>query len=98
MTNEKYNKLLFDLWEKHFGPEENIYVPLIFSPLKENGLLFIGANPSFSPEGFRRILKDTGHSSLDPQTFFHWSNRSLLDFKTAMEIETFAKEKYPYFA
>ncbi|MBK8809694.1 MAG: hypothetical protein IPN69_03065 [Acidobacteria bacterium] len=98
MNNETFNKLAFDIWEENFSPSENVYVPLILPPLIHSGLLFIGNNPSFSPAGFRRFLTDTAHSNIDPEQFFLWANRNALNLTSAIEIERFAKDKYPYFA
>ena len=97
MNHQEFNKAVFRLWEIHFAPNEDIYVPLILPPVVDKGLLFIGNNPSFSVEGFRRFLKDTHLAHIDPHEFFHWKNRIKLDVSIAIQIERFAKDRYPYF-
>lgn len=97
MNHESFNNSVIRLWEKYFDDSQDIYVPLILPPLVFNGLLFIGNNPSFSPDGFRRFLADTSLAHIDPHEFFHWKNRRALDLEIAIQIERLAKDRYPYF-
>ena len=73
-------------------------MPLVYPPLQEESILFIGLNPSFSDKGFRTILADTPYASISPREFFHWRNRSKFDMTTAIAIEKSAKKKYRFFA
>lgn len=51
MEHEIFNAAAIEIWKKHYGLDEDVYVPLILPPIVRNGLLFVGLNPSFSPDG-----------------------------------------------
>ena len=95
--SDQINQAVFELWERRYKSGANVRVPLVYPPLKRNGLLFVGLNPSFSEQGFRRILKDTPYADIKAVDFFHWRNRSSFDLQTAAKIETIARDKYQFF-
>jgi hypothetical protein len=92
------NQKVIELWQRTFNDDENVFMPLLYSPIKRNILLFVGLNPSFSQKGFQIVLKDTPYSHINPGYFFHWHNRVMFDLETAQEIERLAKKRHPYFA
>lgn len=97
------NQEVIKLWKKCENElkniDKNLKVPLIYPDLKKDVLLFIGINPSFSSKGFRKIVKDTSYSSLDPTVFYHWDNRKNFEreIEKALEIERLAREKLDFF-
>lgn len=70
----KINEKIATLWEKHFGNSDEVYVPLFYSDFTKDSILFVGLNPSFSKQGFKRLLKGTEYESIDPDKFFKWKN------------------------
>jgi hypothetical protein len=97
MDNVIFNASAIGIWEKYFEPAEDLFIPLILPPLVHGGVLFVGINPSFSPDGFKRCLTGTPFAEVDPQEFFHWRNRGSLDLEKAIQIEQYARDRYPYF-
>jgi len=98
MITEEINERVVTLWEDEFPDSKDVWMPLVYPPLQEESILFIGLNPSFSERGFRTILADTPYASISPREFFHWQNRSKFDMATAIAIENVAKKKYRFFA
>ena len=101
MITEEINRRVIALWEDKYPNSEDVedvWMPLVYPPLQEEGILFIGLNPSFSDRGFRTILTDTPYASISPREFFQWRNRSEFDMTTAIAIESVAKKKYRFFA
>lgn len=92
------NQKVIELWLHTFDSDADVFMPLVYPPLKKNVILFIGLNPSFSLQGFRSILKDTPYSHINPVDFFHWRNYASFKIEIAQDIERLAKIKYPYFA
>lgn len=97
MITEKVNRKVEALWEDQFPDSADVWMPLVYPPLQEDSILFIGLNPSFSERGFRTILGDTPYANTLPREFFHWRNRSKFDMATAIAIESIAKKKYRFF-
>lgn len=58
MKADIFNTRIIDLWGKYYGNDEDALSPLLYKTLKENCLLFIGLNPSFSLKGFKSFLKE----------------------------------------
>lgn len=98
MITEEINRRVIALWEDEYPNSKDVWMPLVYPPLQEESLLFIGLNPSFSDRGFRTILADTPYTNVSPRKFFHWRNRSKFDIATAIAIESVAKKKYRFFA
>jgi len=93
---DEINQKVWKLWEEEHN--DKVYVPLIYPNLEPKPLLFIGSNPSFSVKGFLSFIKGTQFSNIDPNTFFHWSNRDEFRWKDAQNIEELARRKYSFFA
>jgi len=93
----KINKEAVELWQNYFDANADVWMPLIYPPLVERCLVFVGLNPSFSKRGFSRILKDTIYEDINPEEFYHWRNMSVFDWDKALDIEIIAKMKYSYF-
>jgi len=91
------NQEVLKLWEHTFDNDEEVFMPLIYPPIKKGVLLFVSLNPSFSLKGFRTIMKDTPYSYLNPKEFFHWRNREKFDLETAQAIEALARCRYAFF-
>jgi hypothetical protein len=91
------NQAVMRLWQHTFSDDADVYMPLIYPPIKKDVVLFVSLNPSFSQEGFRAILRDTQYSQISPVDFFHWRNRARFDLGTAQAIEVLAKNKYAFF-
>jgi hypothetical protein len=96
-TINEINQEVLKLWEHTFDNDSEVFMPLIYLPIKKRILLFVGLNPSFSLKGFRIILKDTPYLHLNPEEFFHWRNRAKFDLETAQTIEALARSKYTFF-
>lgn len=97
MNNTQINEKAFAIWENFITEETDVLIPLIYTPLKKQSLLFIGLNPSFSISGFRSTLKGTQYQNINPSEFYAWRNRHILDWKTAYAIEDLFRQKYAYF-
>ena len=88
MAIDQINREVFNIWEKHCNPCDDILVPLMYyPPLKTDGLLFIGINPSFTPESYADVGKE----------FFHWSNRTNFDLEKDAAIEKNNRRDLSYF-
>lgn len=98
MITEEVNRRVIALWEDEFPGNADVWMPLVYPPLHEESILFIGLNPSFSDKGFRTILAETPYTSISLREFFHWRNRSKFDIATATAIESAARKKYGFFA
>lgn len=94
--NPTYERLL-QIWEKQFGSNGNARMPLVPAPVHPAPLLFVGLNPSFGKDGFRRLLHKTPYERVNASRFFKWKNREQFDPQVAQEIEKIAKAKHPYF-
>ncbi len=91
------NSKSLDLWQQTFKDDEDVLLPLLYSSLKQEAILFIGLNPSFSQKGYGSLLRNTQFFNLDPSSFYHWRNRKNIDLEIALQVEQFAKDNYPYF-
>jgi hypothetical protein len=91
------NSKSLDLWQKTFKDDEDVLLPLLYSSLKREVILFIGLNPSFSQKGYGSLLRNSQFFNLDPSSFYYWRNRKNIDLKIALQVEQFAKDNYPYF-
>ncbi len=91
------NKLVLSIW-KNSGLKNQL-VPLLYNDLKENCILFIGSNPSFSEKGFRTILKETKFEFIlkDLKKFYAFKQLSEIKINEFLEIQNLAKENHPYF-
>ena len=95
---DEINKQILKIWEE-FGdifPKEKRRYPLLFPNPKEDSILFIGINPSFSEKGFNQTLKETKFEKLNIKKFYSYPNESF-NIETSIEIEELARDKHDYF-
>lgn len=98
MVSQQINREVLQLWAQTFDPGEDVWLPSVYPPIQQDGILFVGLNPSFPRmNGFKKILQGSPYSELDPTEFYHWRNRSNFDLDTAVEIARLAKERYDFF-
>lgn len=97
VAGHSINQKILDLWQQTFKPEDDVLLPLLYPSLKEDVILFVGLNPSFSQRGYNSLLRGTAFSHLDPLTFYHWRNRKSFDLDTELAIGQIGKNNYPYF-
>ena len=74
MINAEINRKIIAVWKKYFNTSNEVYGPLFYDELTKGGLVFVGVNPSFTLKGFKHVLRDTEFESIDPESFFLWSN------------------------
>jgi len=81
MTIDLIHNKVIELWQNQ---DISKRVPLFYSDLKKNALLFIGLNPSFSETGYKRILKDTefGHIANNLEDYFYSTISSQVKSRT----------------
>ena len=96
MTIDEIHNKVIELWENQ---DISKRVPLFYSDLKKNSLLFIGLNPSFSETGFKRILKDTDYENIvsDLEDYFSFDKFEKKKIKDFQKIGQISREKYQYF-
>ncbi len=93
--SSRINQEALRLWERTFEETADVPLPLIYAPMKQGTLLFVGLNPSFSKKGFRFLQGP--YSNLDPIKYFHWSNRAGFELEIAQGVSELAKKKHPFF-
>jgi tetratricopeptide (TPR) repeat protein len=94
---EKINEKILELW-KHQSIDKR--VPLFYPKLKKNVFLFIGLNPSFSKNAFKKILnKETNYKEIINKLdqFFSLNNFSKEKMKIFQGIAQLSRENYQYF-
>ena len=91
------NQKTLHLWHQTFKDDDDVLLPLLYPSLKEDAILFVGLNPSFSQRGYSSLLRGTAFSNLEPAAFYHWRNRESFDLAIALAIEQIGKNSYPYF-
>jgi hypothetical protein len=91
------NNELTQLWSKTFTEKDTVMVPLYYRDLRRNCLLFVGFNPSFNEEMFRKYLSGSRYSSLDISDFFLWRSKIESKIESYKEIDKIVGEKHPYF-
>jgi len=91
------NKEILDLWEEYSVEKTNGLMPLLYSELKSNAILFIGLNPSFSERGFNSILNGSRYKDLDVKKFYAHRNKGDFDQEISIDLDRIAKKKYAYF-
>jgi len=82
------------IWHSYFDDDADVLMPLIYPPLRSNTMLVVGLNPSFSEIGYQQVLRGTKYEGIEPQSFFHWSNRPSFEIHAAQEIEDLARKHY----
>ncbi|MFH1311468.1 MAG: hypothetical protein ABIH65_03625 [Nanoarchaeota archaeon] len=102
-TNEEINERILTLWENH-STESGENSPLLYPEFIQNGILFIGLNPSKSRKAFDTIFKDNEYKKIGFKEFFKKENinKYYPEFKKTLkeihiEGEELAKRKYSYF-
>ena len=91
------NENIIKLWEKDHNQKRS---PNFYPDLKNNALLFIGLNPSFSEKGLKQILKDEqqySHVLENIDTYFNFNTFEEDKIEVFKSIGLLAKAKYPYF-
>jgi hypothetical protein len=89
--------MILHLWQQTFKDEDDVLMPLFYPSLKEDAILFVGLNPSFSKKGYSSLLRGTAFSNLELQVFYHWRNRESFDLDMELAIEQIGRNNYPYF-
>ncbi len=99
MINEKINKKIFAVWEKHFGKSGDVYAPIFYDEFRQGGILFIGMNPSFAPRGVRAIVRGTEFEDIESEAFYRWSNieQHPQYVDTCVRIGRLVHEEYAFF-
>jgi hypothetical protein len=87
------NQAIFALWKQHVSENMNALVPLVYSPLQADSLLYIGLNPSFSAN-MLKMLKAIAPFGIDTATFFLWRNHEQFDFHIAQDFERNVRANY----
>jgi hypothetical protein len=72
---DSVNKDILTLWENTFEVNADVFLPVFYSEMGSDRLLFIGLNPSFNEKSENKILKHANIPGVgDPIQFFHWRN------------------------
>jgi hypothetical protein len=64
MENEQINLKILKVWDD-YPNESGIYNPILYPKFNQEGILFIGLNPSFSDKEFKKILKGTKYEGIN---------------------------------
>ncbi|MBV9349792.1 MAG: hypothetical protein JO026_03505 [Patescibacteria group bacterium] len=72
MINASLNQKILAVWKKHFGTRKDVLAPIFYDNFKQGGILFIGMNPSFNPQGMRKIIRGTQFEKISPDIFYAW--------------------------
>lgn len=90
--------------EQIIPTKDILLVPLIYNKeFKPGRILFIGMNPSFSINGFKKIIKEklsdkmlgnVPYSKIDFEEFYKWDNREAFERHVAIEIDDAAANVY----
>jgi len=91
------NEKIMALWENSSAEQTNGLMPFFYSELKSNSIVFVGLNPSFSEQGIKRFLANTGYQELDIKKFYAHPNSGEFKQEVSVQIEQIAQDKYPYF-
>jgi hypothetical protein len=93
------NQEALALWRETFKSQEDILLPLVYSPLKKSALLFIGLNPSDHLIKLKKILNDTElcPNNFNLKEFYSFSNLYNFDLPLSQKFEQCSRENYPYF-
>ena len=86
MINEKINRKILAVWQKHFGTRADVYAPIFYDDFRKGGVLFVGMNPSFNVPVFRGAVRGTKLEALDPEVFYRWSADTPNNIETCVEI------------
>jgi hypothetical protein len=93
------NEALCQLWlDHHVAQHERPYAPMQYETPHQNGLLFVGLNPSFSDKGWKTLLPHIGIDGFDPYQFFGWPRPDNFNMEVAYKVERVARERYQFFA
>ncbi len=93
MNYHDFNNRLMTLWERIPEQSRNRRVPLFAEELKQDRLLFIGINPSFSARGFKQVLG----KQIDINSFYAFPPPSGFRFADYVDNESGARGNHPYF-
>ena len=99
MENPTINKRIIKIWYKYSKLDSTAIAPLFFGKTKQNPLVFVGLNPSFSLQGFKKVLAGTEYENIKPKAYYKWAGgtASIARIGDYINIDRYAKEKYPYF-
>jgi len=95
-TNAFWNKRLSEVWEDHSEITKQLRSPAFQGSLKNNAILFVGMNPSFSITRWTTLLKEKKIDD-DPESYFSWDNRHKYDRALSLDFNSYTKGKYSYF-
>lgn len=98
--SKEINKKILEVWKEKYGKNSDVYVPLFYPELKNNCIVFIGFNPSFSEKDAVRILKKHGYKDINQENVNDFYKFKLLNeekIKEFVKIHTIMKNEYSYF-
>lgn len=93
---QNFNVQILKIWDNHFEQSTNVLAPLLYGDFNTNCILFIGLNPSFSLNGFKKITRGTEFEGIDVKSYFSFANVRK-HMNEIIKIEQLARQKYPYF-
>jgi len=93
---QNFNVQILKLWDNHFEQSNSVLAPLLYGDFNTNCILFIGLNPSFSLNGFKKITRGTEFEGIDVKSYFSFVNVRK-HMNEIIKIEQLARQKYPYF-
>jgi hypothetical protein len=99
VINEKINRKILAVWIKYFGTRDDVYAPIFYDDFKQDGILFIGMNPSFNPKGMRAITRGTEFEKLELESFSKWSTAASdpTHVDTSIRMGRLVHEEYAFF-
>ncbi|MEY8766759.1 MULTISPECIES: hypothetical protein [Francisella] len=96
IEENELNTQILKVWKENC-PVKVTRMPLLYPKLKKQCLLFIGINPSYSTKGFRSLLPSLNNPEIKPDNFFKFPNMGNFSTQISLEIESIARNHYPYF-
>ncbi len=94
MENKDFNKELLKIWKEH---KDILKVYPLFCPdFKEDCILFIGINPSFSDKAFKRMKKN-GSELIKKDLIYPNTEKEEWIIKQIIKDEKDGKKIHPYF-
>lgn len=85
------NRTYVELWREYSESFELNRIPLVYPELNDNGILFVGLNPSFN-DSWNKERIDGSHKE-----FFRWEDRMEEKLPEVKQREVDAREEYQYF-
>jgi len=96
------NEKLMVLWEDHFAKEKDpmALAPLQYPKLMTEAILFVGLNPSFSDDGWEKIVEKEKEKlgpilkGLKPADYFRWPSSEAFSVEGAITLEEKSRKHY----